>query len=215
MITIYYSNIDKLSDSLFETFLSSLPEAIQESIMRFKFMKDRKLKLLGRLLIKYYHHINNISYHVSDIQFTDKGKPYLEQGIEFNISHSGKIVMVGFSDYKIGVDIEKESGVGVDETYVFFHPDEIKWIKDQPFPKKAFLRLWTRKEAYLKATGTGISNNLREIICLNDFVHDEINWYLTDFEFEKDYNVAICSPQKDFQFNFTEIIPEELFEMFS
>ncbi len=215
MITIYYSNTDQLSDSLFETFLSALPEDIQRDITRYKFMNDRKLKLLGRLLIQYYHYINNILYHVSDIQYSDMGKPFLEQGINFNITHSEKIVMVGFSDKIIGIDIEKDRGIGVDETYRFFHPDETKWIMDQPSLSKGFLRMWTRKEAYLKAIGTGISNNLQEIVCLNDLVQDGSIWYLTDFEFNDDYHAAICSPQNDIQYKLMEIVPDELQKIYN
>ena len=43
---------------------------------------------------------------VLDVKYTDKGKPYIENGKKFSISHSGNIVIVAVSDFEVGVDAE-------------------------------------------------------------------------------------------------------------
>lgn len=100
---------------------------------------------------------------------TDKGKPYLPQSnIHFSLSHSGHwaLLAVGKAEL-IGVDIEVVAAtrdlVGIAENY--YHPHE--FARMQLLPDEAqtdyFYRLWTLKEAILKAIGTGISAGLDKI----------------------------------------------------
>ena len=83
----------------------------------------------------------------------------------FNLSHSGDCIAIAVSDCEVGVDIEHVRPMPqFDEVarYVF-HPDELRWRARQPDPLRAFFRLWTLKEALLKATGTGFSHPPREL----------------------------------------------------
>jgi 4'-phosphopantetheinyl transferase len=61
------------------------------------------------------------------------------------------------ADRPVGVDTEKKGidpgGIGE----ICFRPREREWISASPDPEEAFIRLWTRKESYLKLTGTGLA----------------------------------------------------------
>jgi 4'-phosphopantetheinyl transferase len=83
----------------------------------------------------------------------------------FNLSHSGDVALVGVilgrPELQIGVDVE-EARPGREFASIaesFFAPDEVAVFRRLPAREQlaAFYRAWTRKEAYLKAIGTGLS----------------------------------------------------------
>jgi 4'-phosphopantetheinyl transferase len=96
----------------------------------------------------------------------DYGKPSLHGAsihYEFNVSHSGDYVLIGITTgVHCGVDIEK-SRARISEQSIaerFFCPREIQWLRQT---EKGFLRLWTLKEAILKAVGHGMSIPLSDV----------------------------------------------------
>lgn len=97
-----------------------------------------------------------------------RGKPRLaapESPIDFNVSHSGERVVVALSRATpVGVDVET-IGRAVDAAALaarFFAPEEAAALAALPEAERrlAFLRVWTRKEAFVKAHGGGISAGL-------------------------------------------------------
>jgi 4'-phosphopantetheinyl transferase len=91
------------------------------------------------------------------------GKPVIDgAGIEFNMTRSSGLIACAFArGCAVGIDIErKRPGVRTEEIASrFFTPKEAAEIKALPPDERqrAFFRLWTRKEAYIKATGEGLS----------------------------------------------------------
>lgn len=92
------------------------------------------------------------------------GKPYLAQvpACHFNLSHSEDWALIGISDASaIGVDIEmlRPMSDAVSLAQSHFTPSELAAFMalDGASRDAAFLRVWTRKEACLKAIGTGLS----------------------------------------------------------
>ncbi len=82
---------------------------------------------------------------------------------EFNVSHSGDYILIGMTTgAQCGVDIEgsrahiSEQSIGES----FFCPREIQWLRQT---EKGFFRLWTIKEAILKAVGRGLSIPLSDV----------------------------------------------------
>lgn len=101
------------------------------------------------------------------------GKPYLLQApnsepITFNLAHAGGIAFLAVAyGTEIGVDIEPLVLPAEAESLVeqFFNPNEAAEFRSLPEEcrAEAFINLWTRKEALLKATGEGIAHHLREV----------------------------------------------------
>jgi 4'-phosphopantetheinyl transferase len=89
-------------------------------------------------------------------------KPAIAGGPAFNLSHSERHLLIGVaSNGRLGVDVEVKRSVpdALDLAQRFFSPQEVAALAEVP-PQQvsaAFLRLWTRKEALLKATGLGLS----------------------------------------------------------
>jgi len=94
------------------------------------------------------------------------GKPSLpNHDIEFNVSHSGDVVLVAIgAQSPLGVDVETERPHRdlLSLAQRFFAPGEVARLESLPESGRAeaFYRCWTRKEAYLKARGTGITLGL-------------------------------------------------------
>lgn len=95
------------------------------------------------------------------------GKPYLKDfpHIHYNVSHTDGMVICGFSDGEIGVDVERirpfHDGilrkVMSDAERDFLESLE---IKERP---EYFFRIWTLKESYGKAVGCGIAMSLSAV----------------------------------------------------
>lgn len=95
------------------------------------------------------------------------GKPELaeESGggcLRFNVSHSRELAIYALSlDRDVGVDIEymRADFECIEVARSFFSPSEIAALRALPARdrKEAFFNCWTRKEAFIKAQGTGLS----------------------------------------------------------
>lgn len=131
------------------------------------------------LLRKVLAHYTGIAADSITFLRTDKGKPCLpNSNIHFSLSHSGHWALLAVANCElIGVDIEaikttrKLSAIA--EHY--YHPLEVTQLQALvgDVQRDYFYRLWTLKEAFLKATGLGISAGLEKIcFALND---DSIN----------------------------------------
>jgi 4'-phosphopantetheinyl transferase len=100
-----------------------------------------------------------------DVQFerTPQGKPYLiGSNLHFNLSHSGRYAVVGVcAASAIGVDVEEIRVIPEchDLARKYFAPHEAAWIREGADEEQLerFYRLWTIKEAFVKATGDGMS----------------------------------------------------------
>lgn len=80
-------------------------------------------------------------------------------GLHFSLSHSGELVVLAFAATPVGADVEEAHDLAaVEEVSTSLHPreqDELAAL-DAAARASAFLRCWTRKEAYLKGTGEGL-----------------------------------------------------------
>lgn len=91
------------------------------------------------------------------------GKPALnDHRLEFNLSHSGDFVLLAVTrERKVGIDVERirleSSSSAIARRY--FSRAEVAGLESLPLKQreKAFFTCWTRKEAYIKAQGMGLS----------------------------------------------------------
>jgi 4'-phosphopantetheinyl transferase len=96
-----------------------------------------------------------------DFHYTDRGKPFVETSISFNIAHSENICLIAITKERaVGVDVEAVRP-DVDHAAVaarIFPPGSLARFSAAAAGDKVrvFFELWTRNEAYLKATGDGL-----------------------------------------------------------
>lgn len=193
MTDLWYINIKNINTTMFDQLLQTLPSEMRFEIIRFRGFNDRCLKLFGKLMVKNYYLRNNLPFSWNNLSTTENGKPYYKLGKKFNISHSGDFVSVVFADNEVGVDIEKLGRMNLNEITEYLHPIESKFIENEENQEDAFYTVWTRKEAFLKAKGVGITKGLNNENCLEPRLFDKVDWYLNSLDFLPDYKIAICS----------------------
>jgi 4'-phosphopantetheinyl transferase len=182
---------------------------------RFHFEKDRAHFIccrtaLRQLLGKY------LGIPASEIQFrySTNGKPQLEanlnpRALQFNVSHSADLAAIAIgSEHRLGVDLEK---IRIDVDIVslstrFFSLRERAELHALPehLRVSAFFACWTRKEAFLKATGEGLSFPLENFSVSvqpdSNPKLEEVNedskvgeqWFLADIHVGVDYRAALA-----------------------
>jgi len=103
------------------------------------------------------------------LRYTGRGKPFLpaEHGLEFSLSHSGSLLLLGVARETVGVDMEVLRPMPELEAVarLVFAPEEMAFLAGAP-PEgrlEAFFRLWTGKEALLKGMGLGVASNPQEV----------------------------------------------------
>lgn len=94
--------------------------------------------------------------------FRDKsGKPHLQDhACEFSISHAGPYVLCAVHEKAVGADIETVDTYRDRVAKRICTPAEFAYIEKDPIK---FKEIWTRKEAYAKLTGKGLSFGLKKI----------------------------------------------------
>jgi len=139
-----------------------------ERVDHFYFSRDRDRFIVARGLLRKMLS-RYLRLRPADIAFRYglRGKPSIcrfpaLQPTSFNLSHSGSLAVIGVSLRRnIGVDVEQVRS-NVDQEGIaqrFFAPAEIREYLGLPAHQRtqAFFRCWTRKEAYIKATGDGLT----------------------------------------------------------
>lgn len=152
----------------FAELASSLPEDERARAARFRFPVHRNRFIAAhRALRAILAHYLRTTAAALRFQYSGHGKPSLASGVSgldlhFNLSHSNELALVGVTlGRDIGVDIEqvRPEFAGLDIAQRFFAPGEVAALRALPEPERAsaFFRCWTRKEAFVKARGEGLS----------------------------------------------------------
>ena len=134
---------------------------------RYKFDRLGQLFLLRRHILRSLL-ANRLDRHPKDILFEENpyGRPQLVDGsFHFNTSHSGPYYVVALSgQVQPGVDIEvrQEGKSYVDLVHLVLSEPEIRECDRSD--ASSFLQYWTCKEALLKAYGSGLQEDMREIV---------------------------------------------------
>lgn len=136
---------------------------------RLRFERDRARFIVGRahlrrLLSRYL----GVQPHQVRLEYSARGKPRLANPaipLRFNVTHSGPRALIGIALNEIGVDLEQIRLVPELEAISgeVFTEREGKWILEVDGAERTsrFFSCWTRKEAFVKATGEGLSVDLR------------------------------------------------------
>lgn len=202
-----------------------LPHEVCVAASAFRHMAVMQRKVLGELLLRaLVNRDHNVSSHEIRIAYNAKKKPYLESHphIHFNISHSGQWVVIAFSDKQVGVDVEKIRNVNLNVAKRFFSEDEKNRLFSLPAKHQLpyFFDLWTLKESFLKAIGTGLTRPLKSFTILQSsggFELDSAGEYqeatLGQIPLARDYKLSVCSFEKEIDKRFTPLFINDLLEL--
>ena len=152
-------------DAMVDSFRSFLSPDELDRAGRFRFDHLQRSFVLSRgamrALLGHY-----LKTSPGEIRFSygSKGKPSLAAParLQFNASHSGNLALFAFTlDCEVGIDVEAIRPMTDIEDIAkrFFSAEETAELMSLPPDqrKQCFYFCWTRKEAYIKATGEGLS----------------------------------------------------------
>jgi 4'-phosphopantetheinyl transferase len=212
MVAIYFVDTEKIDKKMFPSFLELLPEQQKDDVLLYTPFKTRVSVLFGKLLVLRYF-TKQVPHNNFIINKNKFGKPFIEGNIQFNISHSANIVAAAFSENEIGLDVER---VQARKQYLniarrFFCAEEYQYIKGSTAPADAFYHIWTRKEALLKAMGTGLDEALSTYNCINDIARPdgEVSWHIQSFTIKNGFKAAFCQNAPVADWKLQELPPDD------
>jgi len=172
-IHLWSSLLDQ-PDDVINRFYAVLSEEEKNRInkYKFKFLRDRLTVSKGLLKSLISNYLNIEIEEINFIQ-NEYGKPSLqpelnEIDLQFNVSHSEHLGMFAFTTgQELGIDVESiQQTPNLNEIVdMCFSDFEKEWFyKSEPgLQQELFYKVWTGKEAFIKAIGTGLSFPLKEI----------------------------------------------------
>ncbi|MEK9137982.1 MAG: 4'-phosphopantetheinyl transferase superfamily protein [Bacteroidota bacterium] len=151
-----------------DDYLFLLSHDERQRAQKFFFQKDRQQFVVTRGVLRTilggYMHLPPASVTFS---YTEHGKPFLlettnPERVAFNIAHSRTLALIAVTrDRMIGIDVEYCRPDVLDQNIAerFFSPREVATLRSLPEAQQeeAFFNCWTRKEAFIKAKGEGLS----------------------------------------------------------
>lgn len=196
------SSEKKLSDVLEEEYLMSFPVAMRTAILRYRRWEDRQATIIGKLMLRQALNSRTADgeFAFDKLEYTEAGKPYMRGGTDFNISHSGGIVALVLVDSgTVGIDVEKIRSIQM-EDFSRYIP-EVSEIEgcDTLERLNIFYSCWTRKEAVLKAEGSGLLAPLEQVGLHDDraFFKERV-WHIRKIDCGATHccHVATSEPQE-------------------
>jgi 4'-phosphopantetheinyl transferase len=192
---------------------------------RFRFQDDRRRFVVshGTLRLVLAHHMD---VEPARIEFSagPHGKPVISMPVtdlSFNLSHAHEMALIAVSrGRQLGVDVERLRSVAEDEIIAerFFSPREASVFRSLPasLRQEAFFACWTRKEAYLKATGKGLSSGFDRfdvsvapgdpaaLLDVRDEPAEAARWQLVDLRPDKGYVGALVAERGEWRVRLRE-----------
>lgn len=201
------------SEKQFTQSLSSLTADENARALRFHFDEHRRAFVLSRTVLRVFlaSLTATLPEHLAFV-YGAKGKPALRDapgGLCFNMSHSGGVAVYAFTiGCELGVDVEQIRPVPEldDIAARFFCTEEAADLMalSQTEKTQGFFNCWTRKEAYIKAVGDGLSLPLdsfrvtlrpgapAQLLRLGGSVEAARAWTVHDFSPAHDYIGALA-----------------------
>ena len=201
-VRTYCASVEPLRDpEIYARAYGLMPEYRRRSIDDNPSLQNRMLSIGADLLLRKALMDLRLDTDTSDIIEGRYGKPaFVDDRIQFNLSHSGDRVMCCVSEKEVGCDVERirDMDIGIARRHFTKDEQELILSQDDDERMRMFFRIWTLKESFMKATGCGMNMDLRSFtIHIKDGISVECESHPGDFrfaEFDRDgYHYAVCS----------------------
>lgn len=157
---------DDIAHFDFEKALPLLSRQRREQALKFKYELCRKTCAAAYLLLREGLRKEYGILEPPVFEYGEHGKPMLSgyPHIHFNMSHCREAAICVVSDRPVGVDIESIREYKESLARYTMNDAEMERILNADRPDVEFIRLWTMKEAVLKLSGHGISDNMKHTL---------------------------------------------------
>ncbi len=212
-VHVWLATLDLPASHIY-TLEQTLTDDEKKRVQEYRFQKDRThfiaargilRAILGRYLTK--------ASGMFRFHYNEYGKPFLAEetnnSLSFNLAHSHGMAMYAIArKWDVGIDLEYISkDIACEQIAAhFFSPYEIGMLRAVPPERQyeAFFNCWTRKEAYIKARGMGLSLSLSDfdvslipgtpaaLLNIREGNQHVSDWSLLDMSFNTDYAAALA-----------------------
>lgn len=207
-------DINSLSAARQQQYLSLINADERARYQRFVRERDKLLFLVAKALTRVClsHYEPSIAPQQWEFDFGPHGKPeisqHLSQPLQFNLSHTHSLIAlaVGRSAAPLGIDVENvgRSNSLDDLARQCFTEAEQGYLNAgcESEYRQRFFRLWTLKEAFVKATGAGITAGLQSFEFTADKNQISVsgsnpdtrgNWFFYQRSYNEDYAIALAT----------------------
>ena len=140
------------------------PEEVERS-KKFRFLKDRRHFIAARGFLRFLvaRYLQILPRNLQ-LSYSDQGKPFVkgEADLHFNLSHAGGKALYGLTmEAPVGVDMEpvdRKVNIDLVARHAFSESEQNNLFSlPETQKRQAFFECWTRKEAFVKAQGGGLS----------------------------------------------------------
>lgn len=158
MEILIFDHMDQCTETEVQRMLPLVSAQRREQALRYKHAFGRFCCLKSWLML--FEFIEMSSYRDVEWSYNEQGKPYIKGAPYFSISHCKEGIAVAINDTPIGIDIEAIRHADKELIERVMNEEEIQLIANcqEPIADRIFTRLWTQKEAIVKAQGTGIES---------------------------------------------------------
>jgi 4'-phosphopantetheinyl transferase len=180
----------------FRSLICDLPPSMQDRARTYKKWQDQQRYVVGKkLLLTGLQSFENADYTINNLQYTAFQRPYIRGTIDFNISHAGDFTVCALSESsRVGIDIEKIGNVILGDFGGQLSEHDFNEVLQAENRQSAFYRLWTQKEASLKAVGIGLNIPLKEVAIENrKAVLNGQEWFLHEIDLHEEYICHLCT----------------------
>lgn len=186
VLPVYTADI-RLFSSYENEAMRLLPEARRRKAEKYIKREDRLLSVCAGMLM---YKILSVTSE-TEMTYNEHGKPFLKHGKFFSLSHSGNYAFLSVHDEVIGIDAERIRKRKEGISARMFTLEEQTYVQEDDV---SFFSVWTRKEAVVKALGTGLHTPFRSF----DVLHPQIDiqglrLFLSTCSFEKEYVISSAS----------------------
>ncbi len=182
------TNLETYTEADLQRDLQRLPQWRREKALRYRHFSGQAQCTLSYILLlealDQEYGITGLPTFVEN----EHGKPSLQEypDIHFNLSHCRSIVACAVDNAPVGIDAEDLERYSECVARYCMNDDEMSQIGTSDI---IFTRLWTQKEAVFKLQGTGIRDNIKDILLPQNLTNIKI---MTEEHLEEGYILSIA-----------------------
>jgi 4'-phosphopantetheinyl transferase len=203
----YIQHASRLDEKYFQQYLLELPDDFRKELNAYKHWESAQASILGKMLLGYAFKRMDLPFSLQQLQLTEKDRPFIDDTIDFNISHSGHYVMAAVHPSgRVGIDIEKHRKIDYTLFKKYFNETEWSVIENTKENELAFFELWAIKESAIKCDGRGVEVLSKTHIDLgsslsegnlspNQLLCDDKLYHFQSLSIDEKYSCSVCSDQ--------------------
>lgn len=169
-------HIQDMKSEHLQQVLAFLPSWRRERVLAYKQESRQMESALAYIELSRALALRGLQDIKPHFEYNEHGKPYLSTypNLHFSISHCSQAVGCVLSEMPCGLDIERVRRASPSLISKTMNRNEEHQIYSSSHPEVEFIRLWTRKEAVFKLMGTGITDDMQDILLRAEALHIHI-----------------------------------------